>query len=58
MRYLSELSQAECRSIGEQAQARVLAEHTSEQRAIEFEREVQRSLYSQTLPDKSQFVSA
>jgi spore maturation protein CgeB len=40
-RYLSELSEAEIRRVGEAAQARVLAEHTSEHRAIEFEREVQ-----------------
>jgi spore maturation protein CgeB len=42
VRYLTELSPAEVRSIGERAQARVLAEHTSAQRAEQLEREVER----------------
>jgi spore maturation protein CgeB len=42
VRYLSELTDSEIRYIGHQAQARVLAEHTSEHRATEFEREVER----------------
>jgi spore maturation protein CgeB len=46
VRYLAELSESEIRRIGEQAQSRVLAEHTSEHRAIEFEREVHRSTAS------------
>lgn len=47
VRYLSELNDSEIRNIGEQAQARVLAEHTSEHRAAEFEREVQRRMTAQ-----------
>jgi spore maturation protein CgeB len=42
-RYLTQLTEADIRRIGDQAQARVLAEHTSEHRAIEFEREVART---------------
>lgn len=38
--YLTELSSDEARRIGEAAQARVLAEHTSHARAIEFERAI------------------
>lgn len=41
VRYLTELSETEIGRIGEAAQARVLAEHTSEHRALEFEREVE-----------------
>lgn len=37
VRYLRELSEVEIRQIGERAQARVLAEHTSDERAREFE---------------------
>jgi spore maturation protein CgeB len=40
-RYLRELDESELRSIGLAAQARVLAAHTSQQRAKEFEREVE-----------------
>jgi len=40
VRYLSELSDAEVRRIGNRAQERALSEHTSEHRAIEFEREL------------------
>jgi len=41
MRYLTELSEPEVRRIGEAARARVLAEHTSQQRACQFECEVE-----------------
>lgn len=41
VRYLTELEDAELRAIGERAQARVLAEHTSHQRALEFVRGVE-----------------
>ena len=37
VRYLTGMSDAEIRRIGEGAQARVLAQHTSTRRAIEFE---------------------
>jgi spore maturation protein CgeB len=37
MRYLTELNQDEVRCIGERAQLRVMAEHTSERRAQQFE---------------------
>ena len=40
VRYLRELDESELRSIGLAAQERVLASHTSQQRAKEFEREV------------------
>jgi hypothetical protein len=36
-----ELSESEVRRIGKQAQERALSEHTSEHRAIEFERELE-----------------
>jgi spore maturation protein CgeB len=39
--YLRELDESELRSIGQAAQGRVLAAHTSQQRAKEFEREVE-----------------
>ena len=39
-RYLNHLSDAEIRSIGEAAQARVLRHHTSAKRALEFEKAV------------------
>jgi spore maturation protein CgeB len=38
VRYLSELPDSEVRRIGKRAQERALSEHTSEHRAIEFER--------------------
>jgi spore maturation protein CgeB len=42
--YLTQFSEREIRSIGEAAQARVLAEHTSAHRALEFERETEAAL--------------
>jgi len=42
--YLTDLTDEEIRSIGDSAQARVLAEHTSAQRALQFEREVEAQL--------------
>lgn len=39
--YLNEIDDRELRAIGTAAQGRVLAAHTSQQRAIEFEREVE-----------------
>ncbi len=42
--YLTQLTEAEIHSIGEAAQARVLAEHTSARRAVEFEREAETAL--------------
>ena len=44
MHFLTELTDHEIRSIGEAAQARVLAEHTSAHRALEFEREADAAL--------------
>jgi spore maturation protein CgeB len=44
IRYLTELSEGEVRRIGESAQARVLAEHSSQQRAREFEAAVQKAM--------------
>ncbi len=41
MRYLRELDESELRAIGLAAQRRVLAAHTSQQRAQEFEDEVE-----------------
>jgi spore maturation protein CgeB len=41
VRYLTQLDDDEVRSIGERAQARVLAAHTSHQRAVEFMHEVE-----------------
>ena len=41
VRYLREIDEAELRAIGLAAQARVLSAHTSQQRAQEFEREVE-----------------
>ena len=43
VRYLTGMSDSEIRRIGEGAQARVLAQHTSTRRAIELESEVERS---------------
>lgn len=43
VRYLSNLSATELRRIGRAAQARVLAKHTSDARAIEFERAVEKA---------------
>ncbi|HUI84828.1 MAG TPA: glycosyltransferase [Candidatus Binatia bacterium] len=44
VRYVSDLSDQEIRRIGEAAQARTLAEHTSDRRALQFEREVETAL--------------
>ncbi len=41
VRYLTQLRDEEVRAIGKRAQTRVLAEHTSHQRALEFVREVE-----------------
>jgi spore maturation protein CgeB len=41
VRYLRELDESELRAIGLAAQRRVLAAHTSQQRAIEFEHAVE-----------------
>jgi spore maturation protein CgeB len=41
VRYLRDVDERELRAIGLAAQARVLAAHTSQQRAVEFEREVE-----------------
>ncbi|PSH03748.1 MAG: glycosyltransferase [Acidobacteria bacterium] len=41
VRYLSELDESELRAIGLAAQRRVLAEHTSQRRAEQFEREIE-----------------
>ena len=43
--YLSDLSESEVRRIGKRAQERALSEHTSEHRAMEFERELE-SIFS------------
>lgn len=44
VRYLTEFTEEDARRIGESAQARVLAEHTSLHRALEFEREIENAL--------------
>jgi spore maturation protein CgeB len=49
LRYLTQVSDEEVREIGDRAQARVLAEHTSHQRALEFEREVEAALSESTV---------
>jgi len=41
IRYVRELDEHQLRLIGRAAQDRVLTSHTSQQRAIEFEREVE-----------------
>ncbi len=41
VRYLAELTKAETRRVGQAARRRVLQQHTSSHRALEFEREVQ-----------------
>jgi len=46
-RYLSELSDHEVRHIGDAAQARAMSQHTSEHRALEFERELERCTVTQ-----------
>ena len=50
VRYLREIDDAELRAIGSAAQARVLAEHTSQHRAEEFEREVEAARTSHRSP--------
>jgi len=45
--YLTELSDLEARQIGQAAQERVLAEHTSALRAVEFERQVEKCFSTQ-----------
>ncbi|MGC2109133.1 MAG: glycosyltransferase [Candidatus Korobacteraceae bacterium] len=50
-RYLTELTEEEVRRIGENAQARVLAEHTSRLRALEFERAVESRSPRQSLTE-------
>jgi len=40
LRYMRDYSERELREIGERAQARVLASHTNQQRALEFENHV------------------
>jgi spore maturation protein CgeB len=47
VRYLRELDESELRSIGVAAQARVLAQHTSQQRAKEFEREIETAQHNE-----------
>lgn len=44
VRYITGLDDAEARRIGDAAQARVLAEHTSAQRALEFETAVEQAI--------------
>jgi len=57
VRYLTELSAEEVRRIGEAAQARVLAEHTSAQRAAQFERAVENRLPVPQLSPRHQQLS-
>ena len=45
--YLGGMDEAELRAIGMAVQARVMAAHTSQQRAIEFESEINRALHSE-----------
>ena len=48
VRYLRDLSEDEIRSIGSEAQARVLEEHTSAARALQFERAVESAASDRT----------
>jgi spore maturation protein CgeB len=50
-RYISGLSDQELRSIGSRAQERVLAEHTSARRALEFEEALERARAGPTTED-------
>ncbi len=58
VRYLSQLSDSEIRRVGERAQERVLAEHTSRHRAIEFEKEIESIAAQRELPSSSSQVPA
>ncbi len=50
LRYLTELSEAEVREVGNRAEARVLAEHTSQERAREFEGAVESACSVSAIP--------
>lgn len=50
VRYLTDISDRELKAIGQAAQARVLSEHTSDIRAIEFERAVESRETARDLP--------
>jgi hypothetical protein len=56
VRYLRDLDERELRAIGLAAQARVLAAHTSQQRAVEFEREVEAARRRRVTPMDSEAV--
>ena len=58
VRYLTELSEPEVRRIGERAQARVLAEHTSGHRAAQLEREIENVFASRLIRAKPRLVSS
>ena len=57
VRYLTELTDEEIRRIGENAHRRVLAEHSSTQRALDFERAIDAAL-SSTPKAREELVSA
>jgi len=52
VRYLTEMTTREARSIGESAQARVLTEHTSRRRATEFESAIEAALSHDFRPER------
>ena len=55
VRYLTGMSDSEIRGIGEAAQARVLAQHTSTHRAAEVEWEVERSCTTSTVAQEASY---
>lgn len=58
VRYVTELSDSEVRRIGDHAQERVLAEHTSRHRAIQFENEIESIAARRELPSERSQVPA
>lgn len=58
VRHLREISPEEAQAIGRRAQERVLAEHSAEKRAIQFEDYVGNKTTPQTIPDAVQFSPA
>jgi spore maturation protein CgeB len=57
-RYVTEMTEAEVRAIGNAAQERVLAEHTSRHRAMQFEQWVEQSRQIATLSDHADVSAA
>ncbi len=55
--YIRDMDEAEIRLIGRSAQERVLAEHTSEQRALEFEKQIEGKMTKDAAPLDMEKVS-